>query len=100
MMERVMSRKIEEKLDKIIDTNVRQDITLERLTLIIEQQEANLQEHMRRTEANEKNVATNQKRLMHIENTLTSHLSFVKGAVYVVGIVVSAITLLDKFKLF
>lgn len=99
-MERVMSRKIEDKLDKMTEVNIRQDITLAKIAVILESQEKNLEEHMRRTEAAEKGVETNQRRLLTIENTLTAHLSFVKGAVYIIGILVSVITLLDKLDLF
>lgn len=87
-----MSEKLEDKLEKLVECMNRQEVHLGRLSVITDKQEQNLVEHMKRTEANEE-------RLTLMENTLLEHLSFVKGAVYVVGFLITILTLLDKLKL-
>lgn len=74
---------LEEKIDKLSETNSRQDVHLERLTNISESNTHILREHMRRTEANET-------RIIQVETALVKHLSFIKGAVWVVGCIIGS----------
>ena len=69
---------LDQKLDQVIDVNNQQNIHLEKLSGIAEQNRVVLDSHMKRTEINEA-------RIILVENSLTTHLGFIKGAVWILG---------------
>lgn len=75
---------LDKKLDHVIEVNNRQNIHLERLSVITAQNQEILNEHMRRT-------ALNEGRIAQVENKLVNHLGFLKGAVWILGSIGTAI---------
>lgn len=101
-------KKLEDKIEKLVEVNARQDVHLERLTVLSEKNTENLEFHMRRTEANEERIAQVEDALLKsvqemqssvgkVETSLNSHLSFLKGAFWVFTALATAAGLVAKF---
>lgn len=88
--------KIEVKIDNIVEVNNQQNIQLTQLTLMFKQNHEILVEHQKRSEASEA-------RIQLMEDKFLSHLSFLRGAMWIVGSIFSVsiaiLGLLAKMKI-
>ena len=71
--------KIDTKLDDLIKLNGKQDVQIAMITTILDKNTESLITHEKRTTVSEERQSV-------VEDTLTKHLSFVKGAMWLFGI--------------
>jgi len=82
--------KLDDKMEMLIDLNHKQDITMATMAVVLEKNTESLILHEKRT-------TTSEKRQGVIEDTLTRHLSFLKGATWLFGILFISFSALVKF---
>lgn len=78
--------RIERKLDMITQENSKQNITLGKMEVLFEKNTEILVEHQRRSLASERRLDVVEKTVEHTDRKIASHLSFIKGAIWFVGI--------------
>ena len=78
---------LESKIEKLRESNSKQDVVLERLTNISERNADNLEKHMARTNANESRILQVEESLMTTNTVIAEHLSFLKGVIKTVVVV-------------
>lgn len=83
--------KLEHKIDGLRDTNEKQNVTLGKMEVLFEKQQAILEEHHKRSLHLEKIVEI-------LEKKFEKHLSFVKGAFWLFGLLLTLLGMFVKFK--
>jgi hypothetical protein len=82
--------KVEDKQDKLLDVVAEQNEILAKMQVIQEQHHASLEEHHRRTTLNEDRLLILERRDEHFQ-------AFTKGAVWILGLLISAATAINHF---
>jgi hypothetical protein len=91
-------KKIEDKIDKIIEVNNTQNIHLERLAQQLERNTDSLIIHEKRTQINQERLDNFEDKFMLHLNKFDGHISFVKGAVWVLGVLFAITQILIRFR--
>lgn len=91
-------KKIEDKIDKIIEVNNTQNIHLERLAQQLERNTDSLIIHEKRTQINQERLDNFEDKFMLHLNKFDGHISFVKGAVWVLGILFAIAQILVRLR--
>ena len=81
--------RVYDKLDIIVEHNSKQDIGMAKITEILDINTQSLKEHMKRSDTLEKHVSL-------LEKSLIKHLSFVRGACWVMAGIITVATALSK----
>ena len=79
--------RIEKKLDLLTTENSKQNITLGKMEVLFEKNTEILQEHQRRSLASERRLDVVEKTVEHTDKKIASHLAFLRGAIWFVGII-------------
>ena len=61
---------------------------------------AQLEEHMRRTQINEDGLVILKETMERLDNNFSNHLAFLKGATWVVGIIITGLVTAKELGLF
>jgi hypothetical protein len=77
--------RVENKLDLIKEENNKQNIMLGKMEVLFEKNTEILEEHQRRSLASENRLDIVEQAVEQTEKKIVSHLSFIKGAIWVLG---------------
>lgn len=92
--------RVNEKIDEVQSVNSEQNVILGKMEVMFEKQQEILDNHMQRTAANEKRIELVEERQKTVDEKLIKHLSFIKGAVWLFGALITLAMILSKFGVF
>ena len=89
--------KLELKLEKIEEVNSQQNVILAKMESMFERQQDILEEHQRRSLASEKRIEILEDSMNKVDKSVESQVSFVRGAMFILGGLISLLGLFLKF---
>jgi septation ring formation regulator EzrA len=92
--------KVEEKIEKVAEDVTDIKVVLSRLEVLHERNTVSLEEHIKRTNALEDMVIQNEQNFSAELKPIQTHISFVKGAMWVIGVLFALVLGLKQLGLF